>query len=137
MHLHRESEIRGHPVGDVVPVVTPIVAPVQPPVILKEESPWTAGVVNHFVHTLPELGISMFFRQKLGTDTGIPCAPALASVVRAINPSGRHCDQHPPRVFRIEDDRVQAEPSATRLPLGLMLVIEQSLIWLPAFSTIA
>jgi hypothetical protein len=105
--------------------------------VLKKESPRTAGVVNHFVDALPELGISLFLRHELGTDARVPGTPALAAVVRAIDSSSRHCNEHPPRVLRIEDNRVQTEASAAGLPLGLMLMIQQSLVRLPAFATIA
>src|SRR2546423_2844572 len=94
-------------------------------------------MVNDFVHTLSELGIPMLLGHKLSTNTGIPRAPGLATIVGAIHTSRRHRDEHSPRIVGIEDNRVQAKPSAAWLPFGLMLVIQQSLVGLPAFSTIA
>src|SRR5256885_1102567 len=94
-------------------------------------------MVNHFVHTLSELGIPMLLGHKLSTDSGITRAPGLATIVGAIHSSRRHRDEHSPRIVGIEDNRVQAKSSATWLPLGLMLMIQQSLVGLPAFSTIA
>jgi hypothetical protein len=137
MHLHREPEIRRHAVGNIHPVVTPVVAPVQAPVILKKKSPRTTWVVNHLVHALPVLRIPLLLGHELGTDTGIARAPALSPVFRAVHSAGGHRDQHSPRVVRIEDNRVQAKSSAAGLPLGLMLVVEQSLIGLPALSSVA
>jgi hypothetical protein len=104
--------------------------------ILEKESPRTAWVVNHFVHALSELRIPMLLGHELGTDTRIACAPTFASVFRAIYPSRRHRDQHSPTIVRVDDDRVQAKPSASGLPLGLVFVIEQTLIWLPAFASV-
>src|SRR5215210_3101029 len=94
-------------------------------------------MMDDFVHALTELRISMFFGHELRADADIARAPALATVVGAVNTTRRHRNQHSARIVGIEHDRVQAKPAATRLPLRLVLVIEQPLVGLPARSSIS
>src|SRR6185369_5877137 len=60
--------------------------------------------------------------------------PASASVLGAVDAAGGDGDPHAIAVRLVEDDRVQAQAAAARLPLPAVRVVEQALVQRPGLA---
>src|SRR5205807_2685178 len=61
-------------------------------------------------------------RDLLGAEAAVDRAPRRAAVVGPEAARGRDGDEHPRRVDRVDDDRVETHPTGARLPGGGRLV---------------
>ena len=92
---------------------------------------WIHGNVMNAVADL-SIGIGNVLR----TQTAINRLPALTAIVGAECTSGGNCDPNSFRIFRIENDGVEAHAACARLPLGPGAVSAQSRELVPALSAI-
>jgi hypothetical protein len=79
-------------------------------------------MVRDLVHALPELGLLV--GQEDRSDAGVARAPARAAIVASIETACGDRDPHAVAVRRVEDDRVQREPTTAGHPAGAVLVMK-------------
>src|SRR5688572_16635315 len=89
-------------------------------------------MTDDLVNTLSELRITMFGRKKIRAYADVSRVPARATVVGAIDASGRDRDVHPVFVRGIRKDGVQTQAAAAGLPLRPVRMIEKTFHQRPA-----
>ena len=109
-----ESEVGGQVAADLVPGIAGVVAAHHVPVLLHEQHARARAVHRDAVNAVADLGIRV--GNVLGLQAAVDRLPRLAGVVGAERARGRDGDEDPPRVARIQKDRVQAHPAGARLP---------------------
>src|SRR5208282_3849660 len=75
-------------------------------------------------------------RDLLGMESAVDRSPRFACVVGAKRARGRDGDEHPVRMARIQNDRVQAQPASPWLPTRTRAVAAQTRKFLPVLPAI-
>src|SRR6266404_6731914 len=94
--------------------------------ILEKESLRFTRMADDLMDALAKLGITILRRQKLGSHPHIAGVPRFPAIIGAINASRGNRNMHAFFVFGIRKDCMQAQPSATRLPLRSMRMIVET-----------
>ena len=101
---HRETEVRRHAMGDVLPSLAVVVGAVQAPMVLQEEPFRARGVHGDLMDALAELGILL--RRMHDADTSIARLPRVPAVFGGVDTSSRNGHIHPLWILRVEQDGV-------------------------------
>jgi hypothetical protein len=123
VHVDREAEVAGQVAAHLVPGAAGVVAAHDVPVLLHEQRVRARRVHRELVHAVPDLRL-------LGGDlTGLQALvdgqPAGAAVVGAEGTGGADGGEDAPLVGGVQQDRVQAQPARTGLPLRSRAVAAQ------------
>jgi hypothetical protein len=103
-------------------------------VLLHEQHVGTRRVHADPVDAVSDLPILV--RQLLRAETTVDRAPRLAAVVRAERSRRGDRHDHPLRLARVDQDRVQAQPTRSWLPLLARLMTAEPGELLPALSPV-
>ena len=114
VHADGEPEVGREVAADLVPRAAGVVGAHDVPVFLHVEHLRPGGVHRHPVHAVADLGVLVGDAPR--TQAPVHRFPGLAVVVGAERARRGDAGVHPPRMPRVQDDRVQAHPARARLP---------------------
>ena len=120
-----EPEVHPGDPGHRLPRAAAVVAAVDPAVVLEVEPLGVAGVAGHLVHALAELEV-VSVGHEADDDPPVARLPRRAAVVGAVDAGRGDGDQQALRVVRVDEDGVQAQPTAARLPLRPVRVVPEA-----------
>src|SRR5665213_3085794 len=92
-------------------------------------------MIHHLVYTLSKFRVLVW--QELRADANVASAPVPATVIGAIESGAGYGDAHAVRIARVDDDRVEAETTATGLPFGPVGVVVETADQLPALACVS
>src|SRR5258708_16014372 len=92
-------------------------------------------MAHDLVYALAKLGILV--RQKLSANSCIARPPRAAAIVRPIDATSGHRDEHLFRLTERRNDGVQTQPTAAGLPARSVFVLEQSFDRSPGLTRVA
>ena len=134
MNGDSKAEVGRDAVRDVGPRLAAVIGAVKAPVVLQEHPLRARLRLRHLVDALAEL--RMLVWEEVGADALVRRPPAFARVFRHVHAGGRDRHTNARRVARIEQDRVQAQPAAARLPLRPLRMIPEPFDEVPRIARI-
>src|SRR5205823_2279592 len=102
---------------------------IEAPVVLEEQPARLRRMVDDLVDALPELRVRI--RVVLRPNAPVARLPGSAAVVRAVHAPGRDRDRDPGFIGRVEEDGVERQAPAARLPLLPMRMPPQTRVQPP------
>src|SRR5882672_9332247 len=133
VHAH-EAEVGRQVAADFLPGVAGVVAAHHIPMFLHEEDVWARGVHRNVMNAVADFGRG--FGNVLGVEAFVDRLPRIAAVVGAERTCGRDGNVDPLRIFRIQNDGVQAHAACAGLPARAGTVTAQSRQFLPVLSAV-
>ncbi len=113
--VDRKTEVGGQVAADLDPVVAGIIASHDVPVLLHEQDVGTRAMLRDVMHAVADLGVPI--RDVVRTESAIGRLPCLTAVVGPEGAGGGDGDEHPLRIGRVQDDRVETHAASPGCPL--------------------
>src|SRR5690606_15209995 len=136
MRRGREPKARRQPVLDAHPASTAVITAIHSAVVLLVQPVWLAGRHDHAMHALSVFGVSLILRQVVTPYALIARLPRLAAIFSVERASRRNGDPHLLFVGGMENNGMEDQAAATRLPVRPRGVIAEPHNVLPCLAAI-
>jgi hypothetical protein len=134
VNIDHEAEIGGKISADFLPGIPGVVTAHDIPMFLHEQDAWTSRVHGDMVNAMTDLGIRV--GNVWGVQSTVDRLPRIATIVRTKRARRRDRDEHPLRILRIQNNRVQTQTASAGLPHRACAVSAESRNLLPCLSAI-
>ena len=134
VHVDRKAEIARQIAADFAPRVTRVVAAHHVPVFLHEEHVGARGVHGDAMHAMADLRVLIGNLSR--SQAAVDRAPGGAGIVTTKRACRGDRGEDAPRIFWVEQNRVQAHAARARLPGGARRVRAQAGEFTPVLSAV-